>query len=352
MAGSMTLRVVIFGVATVLAVPALAADNVEQFYRGKTIEFIVGAAAGGGFDLTARPFLPYLSKYMPGHPNFVVRNMPGAAGIIMTNYLTTAAAKDGTVIGMATSNVPFEPRLKTGGKNTVRYDPQKLGWIGTPVREPQVSWVWAASGVKTWEDLKTKRIRFGATSVTGDNAIFPAIANKLLGLKSEIVTGYQGVGEIFLAIERGELEANNTAYSNLEISKADWLRDGKIKVVMQFGLERLPALKDVPTIMELVKNPDDLTMLRFFLLKFEMHRPIFAPPGIPAERLEALRTAFDKAVADPGFIADAKRGGIDIHPLGGKEIAKLVDEVATTPEAVVERLSQTVADGMKIGTKN
>jgi tripartite-type tricarboxylate transporter receptor subunit TctC len=349
-ASSFTRRGMIFGVAAVLGAPAFAADSVEQFYRGKTVEFVVGAAAGGGFDLTTRPLLPYLTKYMPGHPNFVVRNMPGAAGIIMTNYLTSAAAKDGTVIGMATSNVPFEPRLKTGGNNTVRYDPQKLGWIGTPVREPQVSWVWSASGVKTWEDLKTKHVRFGATSPTGDNAIFPAIANKLLGLTSEIVTGYQGVGEIFLAIERGELEANNTAYSNLEISKGDWLRDGKIKVIMQFGLQRLASLKDVPTIMELVQNADDRNMLRFFLLKFEMHRPIFAPPGIPPERLEALRTAFDKSMADPEFIADAKRGGIDINPLGGKEIAKLVDEVATTPEATVERLSKTVAEGMKIGT--
>ena len=347
MARSNAVRSAVFGVAISLAGPVLAADSVETFYKGKTVEFIVGAAAGGGFDLTTRPLLPYLTKYMPGNPSFVVRNMPGAAGIIMTNYLATGAPKDGTVIGMATSNVPYEPRLKSGGGGSVRYDAQKLGWIGTPVREPQVSWVWHKAGVNTWEDMKTKKIRYGATSVTGDNAIFPAIANKLLGLNSEIVTGYQGVGEIFLAIERGELEANNTAYSNLEISKADWLREGKAKVVMQFGLQRLPVLKDVPTIMELVSNPDDLAMLRFFLLKFEMHRPIFAPPGIPAERLDALRTAFDKAMADPEFIADAKRGGIEISALGGKEIAKLVDEVATTPDSVVDRLSQTIAAGLK-----
>ena len=347
MAQSIFLKSMIMGAAAAFALPAAAADSVEAFYKGKTIEFIVGAAAGGGFDLTTRPLLPYLSKYMPGNPNFVVRNMPGAAGIIMTNYLSAGAAKDGTVLGMATSNVPFEPRLKTAGGNTARYDPQKLGWIGTPVREPQVSWVWHTAGVNSWEDLKTKRIRFGATSVGGDNAIFPALANKLLGLKSEIVTGYQGVGEIFLAIERGELEANNTAYSNLEISKADWLKEGKAKVIMQFGLQRMGILKDVPTIMELVKNPDDLEILRFYQLKFEMHRPIFTGPGVPEERLEALRTAFDKAMADPNFIADAKRGGIDISPLGGKAIAKLVDEVITTPEAVVERLGQTISAGMK-----
>ena len=349
MAQKIALICMTFGLSTSLTIGTATANDVESFYRGKTIEFIVGAAPGGGFDLTARPLLPYLSKYMPGNPTFIVRNMPGAAGVIMTNFLVSVGQKDGTAIGMGTSNIPYEPRLKTmsqDGKN-LRYEPQKLGWIGTPVREPQISWVWNTAGVNTWEDLRTKKVRFGATSVGGDNAIFPALANQLLGLKSEVVTGYQGVSEIFLAVERGELDANNTAYSNLQISKPDWLRDGKVKIVLQFGLERLQALKDVPTIIELVKDEEDRRMLRFFLLKFEMHRPIFAPPGIPEDRLEALRTAFDKSVADPIFIADAKRSGIDITPLDGKSIAKLVDEVMTTPQSVVDRLNKTLAGGPK-----
>ncbi len=340
---------VTFGLSALVASNPATANDVENFYRGKTVEFIVGAAAGGGFDLTARPLLPYLSKYMPGNPTFIVRNMPGAAGVIMTNFLVSAAPKDGTAIGMGTSNIPYEPRLKTmspDGKN-LRYEPQKLGWIGTPVREPQVSWVWSAAGVNKWEDLRSNKVRFGATSVGGDNAIFPALANQLLGLKSEVITGYQGVSEIFLAIERGELDANNTAYSNLQISKPDWLRDGKVKIILQFGLERLQALTDVPTIIELVKDEEDRRMLRFFLLKFEMHRPIFAPPGIPEDRLEALRIAFDKSVVDPAFIAEAKRSGIDITPLDGKSIAKLVDEVMTTPQSVVDRLNKTLAGASK-----
>ncbi len=325
---------------------AATADEITDFYRGRTVEFLVGAAAGGGFDLTARPLAPYLSKHLPGNPTIIIRNMPGGAGVIMTNFLASAANADGTVFGMGTSNVPYEPRLNTlssDGRN-IKYDPRTLGWIGTPVREPQVSYVWHTTGVKTWQDLRTAKIRFGATAVSGDNAIFPALANHLLGLKSEIVTGYKGVSEILLAIERGELEANNSAYSTLTISKPDWKRDNKVHVIMQFGLQRLPAIADVPTILELVDNPVDQQMLRFFLLKFEMHRPMYTGPGVPPARLAALRSAFDKAVADPDFLAIAKRAGLDINPLDGAGVARLVDEVMTTPQPIVDRLRKTLED--------
>lgn len=326
--------------ALALATPAAAADDVAAFYKGRTIDFIVGAAAGGGFDLTARPLAQFLSKYLPGNPNVVVRNQPGAAGIIMTNYIARGAPADGTAIGMSTSSIPFEPRLRItdpDGRN-VNYDSQKLQWIGSPVREPQVSWVSKQSGVASWEDMKTRRVRFGATSPSGDNAIFPAIANRMLGLKSEIITGYQGVADIFVAIERGELEANNTAYSNLTISKADWLRDGRAKVLMQFGLTRLPALKDAPSIVDLVTNEEDRKALRFILLKFEMSRPIFTAPGVAPERLAALRAAFDKAVADPAFIAETAKFGLDVNPVAGPAAARIVDEIMTTPQPVVDHL--------------
>jgi tripartite-type tricarboxylate transporter receptor subunit TctC len=327
------------------AIPANA-DPVADFYKGRTIDFIVGAAAGGGFDQTARPLAPFLSKHMPGNPNVVVRNMPGGAGVIMTNFLVSAAAADGTAIGMGTGNIPFEPRLNMlspDGKN-IRYDPRKLAWIGTPVREPQVSYVWHATPVKTWEDLRTQKVRFGATAASGDNAIFPALANKLLGLKSEVITGYRGVAEILLAMERGELEANNSAYSTLGVSKPDWRRDNKVRYVMQFGVERIPELPDVPTLFELVDDPEDKKMLRFFLLKFEMHRPMYAPPNIPPERLAALRAAFDRATKDPDFLAIADKMGLLIRPLSGAKVAELIDEIMTTPQPVVDRLRRTLAD--------
>lgn len=334
----------IASVLLLISTPSVA-QTTGDFYRGKTIDFFVGAAAGGGFDVTARMMAPYLKKHLPGNPAVVIRAMPGAAGLVMTNHITNAAAADGTVIGMSTSSVPYEPRLRIASPDgsNIKFDPLKLQWIGTPVREPQVSWVWHASGVTTWADLKTKKILFGATSPGGDNAIFPELANQLLGLTSKVVTGYKGIGDIYLAIESGELNANNTAYSNLTVSKASWLREGKAKVIMQFGLRRLPALKDVPSLIELVNDPDDLAMLRFFLLKFEMHRPIFARPGVPADRIAALRMAFDKSVADPDFLAEAERLGIEINPLDGNGVAKLVEEVMATPQPVVDRLRTALA---------
>jgi tripartite-type tricarboxylate transporter receptor subunit TctC len=340
--GNVGLATIIIASLSIAAGSSLA-DDVEDFYRGKTIEFVVGAAAGGGLDLVARPLAPYLSKYLPGNPTIIVRNMPGAAGVVMANYLVSAARKDGTVIGMAVSNIPYEPRLNTLAADVIKYDPSKLGWIGTPVREPQVSWVWHTAGINTWEDMKTKRVRFGATSAAGDNAIFPALANQLLGLKSEVIIGYKGVSEIFLAVERGELEGNSTAYSFLHISKPDWVRDKKANIVLQFGLQRLEELNTVPTLLELVSDPEDKQMLRYLLLKFEMHRPIFTAPGVPGPRLAALRRAFDKAVADPEFLAATKKIGIDISPLGGEAVEKLVEEVVNTPQPVVDRLKATLA---------
>jgi tripartite-type tricarboxylate transporter receptor subunit TctC len=329
-----------------LATGQAFADPVSDFYKGRNIDFIVGAAAGGGFDQTARPMASFLSKYLPGKPSVVVRNMPGGAGVIMTNYLVSAAPADGTVIGMGTGNIPYEPRLNMlsdDGKN-IRYDPKTLVYIGNPVREPQVSYVWHENPVKSWEDMRSVKIRFGATAASGDNAIFPALANRLLGLKSEIITGYKGVSEILLAIERGELDANNSAYSTVGVSKPDWQRDGKVRYLMQFSVERLPELKDVPSLYELVSNEDDKKMLRFFFLKFEMHRPIYAPPGVPSDRIKALRTAFDETMKDPDFLTLANKMGLGIRPIDGSSVEKLVDEIMGTPQPIVDRLRKTLED--------
>lgn len=334
------------GASLALGSHCAQADPVADFYKGRTIDFVVGAAAGGGFDQAARPLAPFLSKYMPGNPNVVIRNMPGGAAVIMTNYLVSAAPADGTVIGMGTGNIPYEPRLNmlsADGKN-IRYDPQKLAWIGTPVREPQVSYVWHAASAKSWQDLRTHKVRFGATAASGDNAIFPALANKLLGLKSEIITGYRGVPEILLAMERGEIEASNSAFTTVNVAKPDWARDRKARFIMQFSVERIPELADVPTLYELVQDEDDRRMLRFYFLKFEMHRPIYAPPNTPPDRLAALRAAFDRAVKDPEFLAIAEKTGLMIRPLDGAGIARLVDEIMTTPQPVVDRLRRTLED--------
>jgi tripartite-type tricarboxylate transporter receptor subunit TctC len=325
-----------------MCVAGARAESPANFYHGKTVQFLVGSAAGSGFDMTARPLAQFMSKYIPGHPSVVVVDMPGAAGVTMTNYLANEAPADGTVFGIGINDVVYEPLLHIISKDGrgIKFDPRALKWIGTPVREPQVSWVSSAANVRTWQDMKSVRTRFGSTSFAGDNAIFPSLADDLLGLKTQIVAGYPSSSEIFEAVEQGELDGSNTAYSNLTITKPDWLRQGKALIVMQFGLTRLPTMPKVPTLLELVKNPEDQQMLHFLALKFEMSRPVYAPPKIPADRLEALRMAFDKAVNDPDFIAIARRMGLYLRPLDGSSVTKIVDEITSTPTPVIDHTRQ------------
>jgi tripartite-type tricarboxylate transporter receptor subunit TctC len=336
----------LFGAALALALSAAAqAEPVEDFYRGKTIELLIGGAAGGGYDLAGRTVANHIGRHIPGNPAIVVRNQPGATSLIMTNQLYNGAKRDGTVIGMPTSNIPLEQRLKLispDGAN-VKFDIERFGWIGTPVQEPQVTWVWHTAPARSVDDLRNNVVRMGATTSSSDNSILPTIANRLLGTKMQTVTGYIGQNEINLAVERGEVQGNNTGLSNITVNRADWLRDGKVRILLQFGVERLAALPDVPTAVELASAEADRALLRFYAVKFSMARPLFAPPDVPADRLAALRAAFDATMKDPQYLDEARRIGLDVNPLDGEGIAALIRKVQGTPQPVVDRLRELLA---------
>jgi tripartite-type tricarboxylate transporter receptor subunit TctC len=339
-------RQALIGALLVLAVPAIArAQSAAEFYRGKTIEMLIGGAVGGGYDLAGRTVANHMGRHIPGNPGFVVRNLPGATSLIMTNQLYNGAKRDGTVIGMPTSNIPLEQRLKLispDGAN-IKFDILRFGWIGTPVQEPQITWVWHTSPARSVDDLRTNVIRMGGTTSSADNYLLPTIVNQLLGTRMQTVTGYIGQNEIFLAAERGEVQGNNTGLSNITVNKADWLRDGKVRILLQYGTERLPSLADVPTVVELAKAEADRALLRFYAVKFSMARPLMAPPDVPAERLAALREAFDATMKDPQYLEDARRIGLDVSPLGGEGITKLIQQVQATPQDVVDRLRELLA---------
>ena len=330
---------------TAAAAAAAQAEPVEDFYRGKTIELLIGGASGGGYDLAGRTVANHLGRHIPGNPNFVVRNLPGATSLIMTNQLYNVSKRDGTVIGMPLSNIPLEPRLKLispDGAN-VRFDVDRFGWIGTPVQEPQITWVWHSAPARNLADLRANLIRMGATTSSADNYILPTLVNRLLGTRMQVVTGYIGQNEINLAVERGEVQGNNTGLSNMTVNKADWLRDGKVRILLQYGAERLPVLPDVPAAAELASAEEDRALLRFYAIKFNMARPLAAPPEVPPERLAALRAAFDATMKDPRYIEDARRIGLDVSPLGGERIEALIRQVQATPEPVVARLRELLA---------
>ena len=217
-----------------LSLTAARAETVADFYRGKTIELAIAGAPAGGYDVAARTLANHYGRHIPGNPTVIVKNMPGAAGLIVTNYLYNVAKRDGTVIGMPTSNVPIEPRLKLlspDGSN-VKFDLANFSWIGTPLQEPQVTWVWHTAPAASVDDLKTNTILMGATTASADNAILPMLVDELIGTKMKVLTGYQGQNEINLAAERGEVQGNNTGLSNLTVNKADWLRDGKVRILL------------------------------------------------------------------------------------------------------------------------
>ncbi len=322
------------------------ADDPAAFYRGKTIELAIAGAPAGGYDVAARTLANHMSRHIPGNPVIIVRNMPGAAGLIVTNYLYNVAKRDGTTIGMPTSNVPIEPRLKLlspDGSN-VKFDLSQFAWIGTPLQEPQVTWLWHTAPATNVDDLKTNEVLMGATTASADNAILPLLADQLIGTKMKVLTGYQGQNEINLAAERGEVQGNNTGLSNLTVNKADWLREQKVRIVLQYGRERLAQLPDVPTVIELTPSEDDRAALRFYTIKFSMARPILIPPDVPAERVAVLQKAFEETMTDPLYLEEARHIGLDTNWLGAEALADQARAIAETPQSVIDHLHALLAN--------
>src|SRR4029077_1206300 len=331
------MRAALLGVALFwIVLPTAAyAETAADFYRGRTIELAIAGAPAGGYDVAARTLANHFGGHIPGSPTVIVKNMPGAAGLVVTNYLYNVAKRDGTVIGMPTTNVPLEPRLKLlspDGSN-VKFDLANFSWIGTPLQEPQVTWVWHTAPAASVEDLKTNTILMGATTASADNAILPMLVDELIGTKMKVLTGYQGQNEINLAAERGEVQGNNTGLSNLTVNKADWLRDGKVRILLQFGNARLPQLPNVPTAIELASSDADRTLLRFYGLKFTRARPLLIPPQVPTERTAALQAAFAATMQDAEYGEEARRIGLDTNWLGADALADRVRDIAATPQA-------------------
>jgi tripartite-type tricarboxylate transporter receptor subunit TctC len=336
-------------VATSLAVGSAAADPVAEFYKGKAITHIVGAGAGGAYDLVSRTVAMHMGRHIPGAPNIVVTNIVGASSLNMMNYLTNAARKDGTVMGMTNPNIALERPLKmlSKGGGKILFDVSKLQWIGSPLQQPHVLWLWHAAPAKTFEDLKTNKVILGSTAVGGDNYTLPLILTRLMGAKLEIVTGYKGQAEIFTAAESGEVHGNSAILPNLTSARPDWFRDGKVRVLVQFGTERMRQLPDVPTAIELAATQSDKDMLRFYARKFSMAYPFVMAAEVPVERVKAMRGAFEATMRDPAFLKDAARLGLDVDPFSGAEMEALIRELDAAPKGIVDRVAEFIEPAKK-----
>jgi tripartite-type tricarboxylate transporter receptor subunit TctC len=321
---------------SVFASSAQAQDNVANFFAGKTIQLVVGIAVGSGYDVNARLLARHLASHIPGKPTIVVQNQPGAGSATMTSQLYNAGPFDGTVIGAAFGGMPTLPLLSPN--NNIRFDPTKLQWIGNTNRETHVTYVWHTAPVQSLEEAKAKQLILGAQAPGSSQYDFPLVANALFGMKFKVIPGYGSTSKINLALESGEVQGTISAWTTLKTLSSQWLAEKKIKVIAQWALRPNAELPDVPNTLDLSKNDADRAALRLVMARLDVGRPFFLPPRVPAERVAALRKAFDETVKDPAYLEEAKKLSIDVDPLTGTELATLVEQVSKTPADTVARV--------------
>jgi tripartite-type tricarboxylate transporter receptor subunit TctC len=316
--------------------PARAADDVADFYRGKQIRFVVGSAPGGTYDLLARIVARHIGAHIPGNPLVIVQNQPTAGGIAMTNQLYALGPRDGTVIGVPLNGIPAAPLLQP---QAARFESAKLIWVGSTHSEPYVAYVWHTAPVHALADVLTTPLVVGATTPGTTMNDFPSLTNAVLGSKFKVVPGYGSTPQMNEALERGEIEGViGFGWFALNAQAPHWVADGKIRLIAQFGLSRSHILPNVPLMLDLAKSDEDRQALALLFGRTEYGRPYFLPPGVPADRVAALRRAFDATMHDPAFTAEADKIGFAVDPLTGEQVQALIGELAKTPPAVVARV--------------
>ena len=320
-----------------LSIVAAAAEPVADFYKGKTISMVISSGAGGGYDTLARTVARHIGKHVPGNPNLVPRNMPGAGGIVASKHMYTQAARDGTVMGTVMNNAPLEPLF---GTKEADYDATKLNWIGTPSLETGLLIVWHTSKFKTIDDARQHEMTAGASGVNSAPAFYSRLLNELLGTKIKVIAGYPGQNEAYIAIERGELDTYGTTFwSSLTSTKQNWIKGNLIRILVQYGPVKEPELADVPYGPDLVKNEEDRLLFEAAYGPLTLGRPFLMPPEIPADRLAAVRKAFMDMIKDPDFRSEAEKLGLQIdNPRSGEQLQADVERLYRTPPHIVERL--------------
>jgi tripartite-type tricarboxylate transporter receptor subunit TctC len=308
-------------VALAVLLPTVACAG-DGFYKGRQISWILSADAGGGYASYARAFAPFFSNHIPGKPNIVIQHMPGAGGIRAMNYLDQVAPKDGSVLGLVHSSVPFAPLFGIKG---AKFDPRRTNWIGSLDSNVAICIAWHTSRIKTWQDVLEKEFTVGGSGVGSQMETMPAMLNKLFGARMKVISGYKGGNEIYLAMERGEVDGRcGGLVSSINSTRPDWFPQKKITIPMVVALARSPLFPDVPAVVEFAKDERSRQVLQLFVAPQAMDRPILAPPGVPPERLAALRAAFHAAINDPGFVAEARRQHLEIEEVAGDRVAEIV----------------------------
>ena len=313
-----------------------AQSRPDDFYKGKTIQLYIGYTPGGAYDIYARMLSRYLGQHLPGRPDVIAVNMPGAGSVSLASWLYHAAPKDGTAIGAVGTSVAFDPLFAPGA---IRYDATKLNWLASANNEVSICASWRSSGIASLDDLKVREMTVGGAGPSTETEHYPKLMNAVLGTKFKVVSGYPGGNEINLAMERGEVAGRcGWAWSSVAPTKPDWLKNGDIKILVQLALKKHADLPDVPLAIDLAQSPEEKQLMRVVLARQSMGRPFLAPPGLPVERVTLLRKAVMETFGDSEFLAAAKKAVLEVDPVSGEEVQQLVREVYETPPTVLEKV--------------
>ncbi len=331
--------------ASLAGAPPASADPVADFYRGQTISVIVGSDPGGGYDSYARPVARHLGKFIPGHPALAVKYMPGAASLVAANYFANAAPRDGSVIGALQRQIPFEPLR---GNDAARYDPFKFFWLGSVTAETAVFIVAKSAPHKSAADLLTLPLISASLGSGTDSEVESIAMARLHGAPIKLISGYRGTPEALLALERGEVQGvHGISWSYIKTKKADWLKDGTIRLLLQSGLKPHEDLKGIPELYDLAKTDEERRVWDLILAPKVMSRPFNLPPDVPADRAAALRDAFEKLMRDREFLDEMEKLQLEVVPATGVEIEALMRRLYAFAPETVARMRAAIAAGGK-----
>jgi|ERR1043166_2148574 tripartite-type tricarboxylate transporter receptor subunit TctC len=323
-----------------LALPAHA-QSVEDFYRGHQVQLVIGFPVANAYDTYGRAVARHLGKHIPGNPTVVPVNRPGAGSLNAATYLYNTAPKDGSVIAHFNRSVPLEPLM---GNAAARFDARKFNWLGSVGNEVSVCVGWHTAAVKTWADFMTKDFIAGAAGMGADTGVFPQVLKNVFGARIKIITGYPGGAEMSLAMEKGEIDGRcGWSWSGVKSQKPEWLTKKQINVLLQLGLRKSDEIADVPLVIDQAKTDEQRAILTMIFSRQEFAWPFAAPPDIPADRLKALTDAFAATMKDPEFLEDARKIQIDVNPVSGADVAKLIGELYAAPEAIQAKVRAIVS---------
>jgi tripartite-type tricarboxylate transporter receptor subunit TctC len=317
------------------------AQSVEDFYRGKTVNLIIGYSVGGGYDLYGRLVSRHIGKHIPGRPAIVPQNMTGAGSLRAAQYIYSVAPKDGTAIGTFGRTIATTPLLTPA---SAQFDGTRFAWLGSVTNEVSACVTWHTSPVKTWNDILTKEVAMGGEGPGADPDVYTLLYKNVFGAKMKLVAGYHGTNDVTLAMERGEVDGLcGLSWSTMKARHQQWMNEKKLNIIIQAALRKQPELADVPLASDLTQDREKLQILKLFLASQETARPFAAPPDLPADRKAALIRAFDATMKDPEFLAEAQKLNMDVNPLSSKGVDDILADLYATPKAVLEKAAQATS---------